>query len=58
VDAVAIAWTTTLDRLRPQWRRLRPLAPYLIALALPGSFVWLPLLALWKQWQRRQRARA
>jgi hypothetical protein len=52
VAAIAIAWSTALDRLRPQWRRLRPLAPYLIALALPGSFVWLPLLAVWQQRQR------
>ena len=50
--AIAIAWSAALDRLRPQWRRLRPLAPYLIALALPGSFVWLTLLALWQQRQR------
>lgn len=55
VEAVALAWTATVGRLRPQWRRVRPLAPYLIALALPGSFIWLPLLA-W--WQRRQRARS
>jgi len=52
VDAVAIAWSAALDRVQPQWRRLRPIAPYLIALALPGSFVWLPLLALWQQRQR------
>jgi hypothetical protein len=52
MDAVAIAWSATLDRVRPQCRRLRPLVPYLIALALPGSFVWLPLLALWQQRQR------
>lgn len=55
MEAVALAWTATVHRLRPQWRRVRPLAPYLIALALPGSFIWLPLLA-W--WQRRQRARS
>jgi hypothetical protein len=58
MDAVALAWSAAVDRVRPQWRRVRPYAPYLIALALPGSFVWLPLLALWKQWQQRQRARA
>jgi len=52
VAAIAIAWSAALDRLRPQGRRLRPLAPYLIALALPGSFVWLTLLALWQQRQR------
>ena len=50
--AIAIAWSAALDRLRLEWRRLRPIAPYLIALALPGSFVWLPLLALWQQRQR------
>lgn len=54
MEAVALAWTTTVDRLRPQWQRVRPLAPYLIALALPGSFIWLPLLAWW-QYRRRSR---
>lgn len=55
MDAVALAWSTTFGRLRPEWGPLRRLAPYLIALALPGSIVWLPLLALW---QRRQHSRA
>lgn len=35
------------DELRAQLRALRRLSPYLLVLALPGSFLFLPMLAWW-----------
>lgn len=50
-------WTTE-DRaeLRSHLRRLSNLSPYLIVLAMPGSFVMLPALAWWLD-RRRNRSR-
>ena len=42
--------------LRGHLRRLSNLSPYLVVLALPGSFVLLPALAWWLD-RRRTRAR-
>jgi len=50
-------WTRE-DRaeLRAHLRRLSDISPYLIVLALPGSFLMLPLLAWWLD-RRRNRQR-
>ena len=50
-------WSTE-DRaqLRVHLRRLSHLSPYLVVLALPGSFLLLPLLAWWLD-RRRMRSR-
>lgn len=41
-------WTTEdLAELRSHLRRLSTLSPYLVVLALPGSFITLPALAWW-----------
>lgn len=50
-------WTTE-DRmeLRVHLRRLSNLSPYLVVLALPGSFIMLPALAWWLD-RRRTRSR-
>jgi hypothetical protein len=42
--------------LRDHLRRLSNLSPYLVALALPGSFLMLPALAWWLD-RRRMRVR-
>jgi hypothetical protein len=42
--------------LRSHLRRLSNLSPYLVVLALPGSFLMLPALAWWLD-RRRNRAR-
>ena len=42
--------------LRVHLRRLSNLSPYLVVLALPGSFILLPALAWWLD-RRRTRAR-
>ena len=51
-------WTME-DRteLRVHLRRLSNLSPYLVVLALPGSFILLPALAWWLD-RRRTRSRA
>ena len=51
-------WTTE-DRaeLRTHLRRLSNLSPYLVVLALPGSFIMLPALAWWLD-RRRARNRS
>jgi hypothetical protein len=51
-------WTAE-DRaeLRVHLRRLSNLSPYLVVLALPGSFIMLPALAWWLD-RRRSRGRA
>ena len=41
--------------LRAQLRALAHLSPYLVLLALPGSFVVLPLLAWWLDRRRQSR---
>jgi hypothetical protein len=48
-------WSTE-DRaeLRVHLRRLSNLSPYLVVLALPGSFVLLPALAWWLDRRRMQ----
>lgn len=50
-------WTAE-DRaeLRDHLRRLSNLSPYLVVLAMPGSFVMLPALAWWLD-RRRNRSR-
>ena len=50
-------WTAE-DRaeLRVHLRRLSDLSPYLVVLALPGSFIMLPALAWWLD-RRRNRTR-
>ncbi|MCX7175661.1 MAG: hypothetical protein NT159_17390 [Proteobacteria bacterium] len=41
-------WTRAeRTELREQLRALRSLSPYLLVLALPGSFLMLPMLAWW-----------
>jgi len=41
-------WThAERDELQEQLRALRSLSPYLLVLALPGSFLLLPMLAWW-----------
>lgn len=49
-------WTVT-ERLtlRDQLRALAHISPYLVVLALPGSFVVLPLLAWWLDRRRQTR---
>lgn len=41
--------------LQQQLRALAHLSPYLVILALPGSFVFLPVLAWWLDRRRHQR---
>ena len=36
-------------------RRLSNISPYLIVLALPGSFLMLPVLGWWLDWRRNRR---
>ena len=48
-------WTTEdKDELKVHLRRLSNISPYLIVLALPGSFLMLPALAWWLD-RRRNR---
>ena len=49
-------WTVTeRDDLYRQLRALSYLSPYLVVLALPGSFLMLPVLAWWLDRRRGQR---
>jgi hypothetical protein len=41
--------------LQEQLRALRHLSPYLVVMALPGSFVALPVLAWWLDRRRQNR---
>lgn len=51
-------WTRAeRDELQEQLRALRDLSPYLLVLALPGSFMMLPVLAWWLDRRRTNRAR-
>jgi hypothetical protein len=43
--------------LQEQLRALASLSPYLVVMALPGSFVALPLLAWWLDRRRQARSR-
>lgn len=43
------------DELQEQFRALMHLSPYLIVLALPGSFLMLPVLAWWLDRRRGER---
>lgn len=43
------------DELQEQLRALRDLSPYLVILALPGSFLMLPVLAWWLDRRRGDR---
>ncbi len=45
------------DEIRGHLRRLSNLSPYLVVLALPGSFMMLPALAWWLD-RRRNRQRS
>ena len=45
-------------QLRIHLRRLSDLSPYLIVLALPGSFLMLPMLAWWLDRRRMRNRRA
>lgn len=36
-------------------RRLKRISPYILILLLPGSFILLPLYALWREWMHRRR---
>ena len=47
-------WWSVEDRAKFK-RRLRRLSPYLLVLLLPGSFILLPLYALWREWLRRRK---
>jgi len=42
------------QELRVHLRRLSNLSPYLVVLALPGSFLMLPALAWWLDWRRNR----
>lgn len=42
-------WWSTEERQKFR-RRLRRASPYILILLLPGSFVLLPLYALWRRW--------
>ena len=54
----AQAWTTEdKQELRIHLRRLSSVSPYLIVLALPGSFLMLPALAEWLDRRRNRRLR-
>ena len=44
------------DELQEQLRALRSLSPYLLVLALPGSFLMLPVLAWWLDRRRTLRS--
>ncbi len=50
-------WTPE-DRaeLRTHLRRMRNISPYLVVLALPGSFLMLPALAWWLDRRRNRQA--
>jgi len=49
-------WTKAeRDELQEQLRALMHLSPYLIVLALPGSFLMLPVLAWWLDRRRGER---
>jgi hypothetical protein len=49
-------WTSEeRAELRVLLRRLSNISPYLIVLALPGSFLILPVLGWWLGWRRDQR---
>jgi hypothetical protein len=49
-------WTSEdLAELRAHLRRLSNLSPYLVVLALPGSFVMLPALAWWLDRRRNNK---
>src|SRR5258705_2205025 len=45
------------EELRVHLRRLSSISPYLIVLALPGSFLMLPALAGWLDRRRNRRTR-
>ena len=47
-----------LAELRTHLRRLSDLSPYLVVLALPGSFLMLPALAWWLDRRRNRKGRA
>lgn len=50
------AWTRTERvELQEQLRALAHLSPYLVILALPGSFAFLPVLAWWLDRRRHRR---
>jgi hypothetical protein len=50
-------WTAAERRqLMRQIRAIGTISPYLVALALPGSFVALPMLAWWLDRRRQKRA--
>lgn len=52
------SWTPEdKQELRIQLRRLSSVSPYLIVLALPGSFLMLPALAEWLDRRRNRRTR-
>ena len=52
-------WTRSeRDELHEQLRALMHLSPYLFVLALPGSFLMLPVLAWWLDSRRGQRPNA
>jgi hypothetical protein len=49
-------WTQQdLTELRGALRRLPAIAPYVVVLVLPGSYVLLPVLAWWLDRRREQR---
>ncbi|MCX7170343.1 MAG: hypothetical protein NTY41_08650 [Proteobacteria bacterium] len=49
-------WTRSeRDELHEQLRALMHLSPYLVVLALPGSFLMLPVLAWWLDSRRSRR---
>lgn len=47
-------WHNEEDR-RKFRRRLRRASPYIVILLMPGSFVLLPLYAMWRQWLKKRR---
>lgn len=47
-------WWSAEDRAKFR-RRLKRLSPYLLIALLPGSFFFLPLYALWREWLRRRK---
>ena len=47
-------WWWSAEERQKFRRRLRRASPYILLLLLPGSFILLPLYALWRQWLRRK----
>ena len=45
-------WWWSAEERQKFRRRLRRASPYILLLLLPGSFILLPLYALWRQWLR------